>query len=67
MEFEPESVDLVVVCQAVHWFDVPKFYEEAKKVLTKGGALAILSYAQFQLTSDEKGAEPLNTLITEVG
>ena len=59
-------MDLVLVCQAVHWFDVPRFYEEAKRVLTKGGALAILSYAPFQLTSDENGAEQLNSLMIEV-
>ena len=66
LEFESGSADLIIVCQAVHWFDVPKFYEEAKRVLSPGGAVAILSYTPHQLTSDEKGAKELNALMIEV-
>ncbi|VVB12673.1 unnamed protein product [Arabis nemorensis] len=31
------SVDLITVAQAVHWFDLPKFYAIAKRVLRKPG------------------------------
>ncbi|RAU84351.1 class I SAM-dependent methyltransferase [Pontibacter arcticus] len=42
--FEDNSVDLVVVAQAVHWFNFDLFYAEAKRVLKPGGVIAILGY-----------------------
>lgn len=38
------SVDLVAVAQALHWFDLPEFYAEARRVLAPGGAIAIWGY-----------------------
>lgn len=38
------SVDLVVAAQAAHWFDHERFYPEAKRVLNKGGAVALWTY-----------------------
>ena len=38
------SVELVIAAQAVHWFDVPRFFEEAKRVLRPGGVIAVWSY-----------------------
>lgn len=33
---------LVVACSAVHWFDRPKFYAEAGRILAPGGVLAVV-------------------------
>jgi SAM-dependent methyltransferase len=38
------SVDLITVAQALHWFDLPRFYAEAGRVLKPGGVLAVWSY-----------------------
>lgn len=38
------SVDLVTVALAVHWFDLPAFYEEVRRVLRPDGILAVWSY-----------------------
>lgn len=38
------SVDLVTVAQAVHWFDLDKFFAEVKRVLKPGGILAVWTY-----------------------
>jgi SAM-dependent methyltransferase len=38
------SADLVTVAQALHWFDLPAFYAEARRVLGPGGVLAAWSY-----------------------
>ena len=38
------SVALVTVAQAMHWFDLPKFYAEVKRVLRPGGVLAVWAY-----------------------
>lgn len=39
------TVDLVAVAQALHWFDLPAFSREARRVLRPGGVLAAWSYA----------------------
>lgn len=38
------SIDLVTVSQALHWFDIGRFFEEARRVLVPGGVLAAWSY-----------------------
>jgi SAM-dependent methyltransferase len=38
------SVDLVTVAQALHWFDVPAFYAEARRVARNGAVLAVWNY-----------------------
>ena len=38
------TVDLIVAAQAAHWFDHQRFYPEAKRVLKKGGAVALWTY-----------------------
>ncbi|KAI3436337.1 hypothetical protein D9Q98_002390 [Chlorella vulgaris] len=41
---DPGSVDLVTCAQALHWFDVQRFYNEAGRVLKPAGVLAVWSY-----------------------
>lgn len=38
------SVELITVAQALHWFDLEKFYAEAQRVLMPGGILAVWCY-----------------------
>ncbi len=38
------SVDLVVAAQAAHWFDLPAFYAEARRVGKPGAVLALVTY-----------------------
>jgi SAM-dependent methyltransferase len=38
------SIDLVTVAQALHWFDVPAFYSEVRRVSRPGSVLAIWTY-----------------------
>lgn len=42
-----ESVGLVAVAQALHWFDLPAFFAECERVLQPGGALAAWGYGDF--------------------
>ncbi len=44
------SVDLVAVAQALHWFDLPAFYTEVRRVLATRGALAVWSYGVPRLS-----------------
>lgn len=46
--FPDEFFDLVTVAQAIHWFDIPKFYQEVRRVLKPGGVIAVLGYALFR-------------------
>src|SRR5690606_3358428 len=39
-----ESIDLITVAQAAHWFDRPRFYEEVRRVGRKGSVLAVWAY-----------------------
>jgi len=43
------SVDLVSVAQAAHWFDLPAFHAEVKRVLRPGGVLALWCYQHLQV------------------
>jgi SAM-dependent methyltransferase len=38
----PGAIGLILVAQALHWFDRPAFYAEAGRILAPDGALAIL-------------------------
>ena len=38
------SVDLITVAQALHWFPLPAFFHESARVLRDEGLLAIISY-----------------------
>jgi SAM-dependent methyltransferase len=38
------SVALVTVAQALHWFELERFYREAGRVLRTGGVLAVWAY-----------------------
>lgn len=46
------SVDLVTAAQAAHWFDLPRFYAEVRRVLVPGGALGLVSYGRQRLEED---------------
>lgn len=39
-----ESVSLITVFQALHWFDTEKFFQEASRVLLPHGVLAVIGY-----------------------
>ena len=41
---EAGSVDVVTVAQALHWFDLERFYGEVRRVLKSGGVLAAWAY-----------------------
>lgn len=50
---ETESVDLITVAQALHWFDLPSFYKEACRVLKPNGILAAWTYGKMKFDMPE--------------
>lgn len=49
---EQQSVDLVTVAQAVHWFGRPAFYKQVNQVLKPGGAIAVWCYGLCSITPE---------------
>ena len=39
-----DSVDLITVAQAAHWFDLEKFYDESQRVAKHEAVIALVSY-----------------------
>lgn len=49
-------VDLVVVAQALHWFDLDRFYREVARVSKPTGVIAVWSYGVLRVEGDEVDA-----------
>ncbi|CAG0898278.1 unnamed protein product [Cyprideis torosa] len=65
LPFPDSSVDLVTVNQAIHWFDLNRFYSEVDRVLKPGGVLSISSHKRYTL--EERGRTPdENKLLNDV-
>jgi len=45
-----QTVDLITVAQALHWFDLDRFYLEAKRVLKPDGVIAVWSYGRASVS-----------------
>lgn len=61
------SVDLISVAQALHWFDLDRFYAEAQRVLKPGGLLAVWSYGVLHLDDPACDAAALHFYGETVG
>src|SRR5262249_11566853 len=47
---ESETLDLVMVAQALHWFDLDRFYAEVRLVLKDKGVFAASAYNLLHIT-----------------
>ena len=41
---EDHSIDLILASQSVHWFDLPQFYREVRRVARPGALVALITY-----------------------
>lgn len=48
--FSAASCDLITVAQALHWFDIPRFFDAAKRILREGGVMAAWCYELMKIT-----------------
>ena len=61
-----QSVDLILVAQALHWFDLPRFYSEAHRVLKPAGMIAIVGYDPWPYISPEVDLAVSATLLDPI-
>lgn len=46
---ESNSVDLITVAQAIHWFDFEEFYTEVKRVAAENAFIAVWAYSLLKI------------------
>lgn len=51
-DYPDQFFDLVTVGQAIHWFNLPLFYKEVKRVLRPGGVLALIGYGLCRINKE---------------
>ena len=61
------SVDLLTVAQALHWFDLPAFFAEARRVLKPGGLIAAWTYGVLHVEGEAVDARVQRFYAAEVG
>ncbi|MEQ2208262.1 hypothetical protein XENOCAPTIV_010460 [Xenoophorus captivus] len=66
LPFTSGQVDLVTAMTAAHWFDQPRFLQEANRVLRPGGCLALLSYTMDMNLEYGDVSDTLNDICQEV-
>jgi SAM-dependent methyltransferase len=49
---EDDSADLVLVAQAIHWFEFEPFFDEVRRILKTNGIIAIVAYQFLNIDSD---------------
>ena len=47
--FDNGIFDLIVVAQAIHWFDFEKFYAEVKRTAKKNAKLCVVGYGRIEI------------------
>lgn len=45
-------VDLAAAAQAAHWFDLPAYYAEVRRVTRRGGGVALVTYGRMMVGPD---------------
>lgn len=47
-----KQIDLITVAQAIHWFDIPKFYREVNRVASNDAVLAVWGYSLLTISPE---------------
>jgi ubiquinone/menaquinone biosynthesis C-methylase UbiE len=55
-DFGDDQFDLITVAQALHWFDLSRFYDEVNRTAKEGALLAVWGYS---LLSVDEAVDPL--------
>jgi SAM-dependent methyltransferase len=50
------SADAIVAAQSVHWFDLPKFYDEVRRIARPNALLSLITYTSATIEDPEPNA-----------
>lgn len=57
--FQDHTFDLIVVAQAIHWFDFDQFYKEVKRTAKDKAIICVVGYSLLKIS------EPIDKIITD--
>ncbi|OGV51692.1 MAG: hypothetical protein A3F46_01345 [Legionellales bacterium RIFCSPHIGHO2_12_FULL_42_9] len=67
LPIQSQSIDMVCIAQALHWFSLNEFYKEVKRVLKPAGIIAAWCYNQCTVESEiDKLIHKIYTKITGI-
>lgn len=52
VDFQNRFFDLIIVAQAIHWFDFEKFYSEVRRTGKKDAILCIIGYGRIEVNAE---------------
>lgn len=64
---EDGTAALITAAQAAHWFDLPAFYREARRIASPGAALALITYGKQRFLDERFDARFQQFYVTEIG
>jgi SAM-dependent methyltransferase len=50
--FENDTLDFIIVAQAIHWFDFDKFYQEVLRTAKNKALLAVIGYGRLEISPE---------------
>ncbi|KAK9696212.1 trans-aconitate methyltransferase 1 [Basidiobolus ranarum] len=65
-QFGSQSIDLISVAEAFHWFNHSKFFDEVQRVLKPQGTLVIIGYSFLLLEGQQEATEKTKKLELEL-
>jgi SAM-dependent methyltransferase len=48
--FEAQQFDLIIIAQAIHWFDFDKFYKEVRRTAKDNALICVIGYGRLQVS-----------------
>ncbi|WP_008587608.1 class I SAM-dependent methyltransferase [Niabella soli] len=51
-DFDNHLFDLIIVAQAIHWFDFEQFYAEVRRTATKDALLCVTGYGNIKISEE---------------
>ncbi|WP_298225191.1 class I SAM-dependent methyltransferase [Flavobacterium sp.] len=51
-DFPDNTFDLIVVAQAIHWFDFEKFYREVNRTAKDNALLVVIGYGRLEISTE---------------
>lgn len=50
--FKDQLFDLIIIAQAIHWFDFEKFYSEVKRTAAENALICVVGYGRIEISEN---------------